>query len=206
MSSSDRRNGASNLPTRRAALGFVAILGVLAGCTVQPVYMPVAGNRYTTADLSMVTVEGVGTRVGQEVRNNLVFAFTGGRKAPEPKYVLAIQVASNEERLGFEKDETAPSYQVLVEVKFELKAIADGRPLLRSVSIGRASYDRSNQNFANVRARIDAENRAAQAVADEIQLRLAIAIAQDKPPAPVTAPARPDLPAGAVPAILSNTQ
>jgi len=43
---------------------------------------------------------------------------------------------------------------------------------------GSASYDRMNQVFANVRARIDAENRAAVAAADNIRLRVAAAVAR----------------------------
>ena len=206
MSSSDRRPDATRLPTRRSALVALATLATLAGCTVRPVYMPVEGNRYSNVDLSMISVGGTGDRVWQEVRNNLVFAFTGGRTPPPPKYILMLEVRSSEQRLGFTKDETAPSYQVNVEVKFEIKTIADDRSLVRSVSIGSASYDRSNQNFANVRARIDAENRAAQAVADEIALRLSLAIARDKPLAPVAIPKIANLPEGGTPSIISNTQ
>jgi LPS-assembly lipoprotein len=67
-----------------------------------------------------------------------------------------------------------------VTVTYELKEIATGQVILRSLNRGVASYDRSNQAFANQRARIDAEDRAAQQVADDIQLRLAAALATRK--------------------------
>lgn len=205
MSSSERQPSSTR---RRAPFGVAVaamMLAMVAGCTVHPVYMPVAGNRYTAADLSSVTVGPVSGRVPQEVRNALLLGLTGGKPAPTPKYMLNIEVSNSEERLGFVKDETAPSYQVNVKVAFEVRSIADDRVLLRSVSIGNASYDRSNQNFANERARIDAENRAADAVADEIRLRLALAVAKDAPPAQVAIPKRPDLPEGGTPSIISNT-
>ncbi|MBZ9938010.1 LPS assembly lipoprotein LptE [Mesorhizobium sp. BR1-1-16] len=176
MSSSDRK-GAS-----RRAFGFagVALIGALAaGCVVRPVYMPTAAGGAPAADLSAIAVDQVGDRVSQEVRNNLIFAFTGGKPAPAPRFNLSISVSNSEARLGFEKDETAPAYQVTVAVRFELKDLASGRSIIRSTASGVASYDRSNQNFANERARIDAENRAAQAVADQMQLRLAIALAKE---------------------------
>jgi len=138
-----------------------------------------------------IAVADVGDRVAQEVRNNLVFGFTGGKPAAPARYDLTLNVATSEARLGFEKDETAPAYQVTVTVRFELKEIASGRIILRSSSNGVASYDRSNQNFANIRARIDAENRAALQVSEHLQLRLAIALAKERPisiPGPVPPP------------------
>ncbi len=81
----------------------------------------------------------VGDRVAQEVRNNLIFGFTGGKPAAPARYDLALNVATTEARLGFEKDETAPAYQVTVTVRFELKEIASGRIILRSSSNGVAS-------------------------------------------------------------------
>jgi LPS-assembly lipoprotein len=205
MSSSDRRPHATRHPTRRGAIAGFAMLATLAGCTVQPLYMPVAGNRYSNVDLSKITIGPVSDRVAQQVRNNLVFAFTGGKTPPPPEFVLTIEVKSSEQRLGFTQDETAPSYQVTVEVRFDIKTIADDRSILRSVSRASASYDRSNQNFANERARFNAENRAAQSVADEISLRLSLAIAKNKAPANVTIPTGPNLPAGATPSILGNS-
>ncbi len=195
MSSSDRI-GAS----RRVVLG-VALAALAGACTVRPVYMQTATGGAPMADLSAVSVGQVGDRVAQEVRNNLIFAFTGGRPAAPPRYDLSLNVSTSEIRLGFEKDETAPAYQVTVAVKFELKDIASGRSILRSSSSGVASYDRSNQNFANVRARIDAENRAAQAVADQLQLRLAIALAKE---AKVTIAAPVAAPSVDAPAILGS--
>lgn len=196
MSSPDIKD----VPRGRRVIGLagLALLAVLASaCTVRPVYMQTPPGSPAMADLSAISVNDAIDRVGQEVRNNLVFAFTGGKPPAPPRYDLAIFVSTSEARLGFEKDETAPAYQVTVSVRFELKEIASNRVILRSTSTGVASYDRSNQNFANVRARIDAENRAAQAVADQLQLRLSIALAKEKPianptpplaPAPVTAP------------------
>ena len=91
-----------------------------------------------------------------------------------------MRVTSADARLGFERDETAPAYSVTVTVAYQLKEIATGKVILRSINRGVASYDRSNQAFANQRAQIDAQNRAAQSVADDIQLRLAAALATGK--------------------------
>lgn len=188
MSSSDRGLDLARVPagpgrmSRLMRGGLVALaLGVLASaCTVQPVYMTIANGPNVAADLSAVSIEDVSDRVGQEVRNNLIFAFTGGGNPATPRYDLSLRVTSADARLGFERDETAPAYSVTVTVAYQLKEISTGKVILRSLNRGVASYDRSNQAFANQRARIDAENRAAQAVADDIQLRLAAALASGK--------------------------
>lgn len=188
MSSSDRGQDETRAPAAGRALargirgGLAALaLGLLAAaCTVQPVYMPIAQGPQVAADLSAIQIEDVGDRVAQQVRNNLIFGFTGGGVAAPPRYDLALRVTSREARLGFERDETAPAYSVTVTVAYELKEIGTGKVVLRSLNRGVASYDRSNQAFANQRARIDAEDRAAQSVADDIQLRLAAALASRK--------------------------
>ena len=50
--------------------------------------------------------------------------------------------------------------------------------MLRATSRGTASYDRVNQIFANVRARVNAEDEAAGVGADDIRLRIAAATAR----------------------------
>jgi LPS-assembly lipoprotein len=189
MSSSDRGQDLTraSATVRRWASGVrgglaALALGLLASaCTVQPVYMPIAQGPQVAADLSAISIQDVNDRVGQQVRNNLIFGFTGGGTAASPRYDLALRVTSREARLGFERDETAPAYSVTVTVTYELKEISSGKVILRSLNRGVASYDRSNQAFANQRARIDAEDRAAQSVAEDIQLRLAAALATRKP-------------------------
>lgn len=187
MSSSDREfrpmraSGGKARGFRPAAMAVAMVmLGLAGACTVRPVYMQVANSPKVAADLSAIAVDSVGERVAQQVRNNLIVAFTGGRAPPPALYTLSLAVATSEERLGFERDETAPAYQITVTVRYELTEIASGRSVVRTIGRGVASYDRSNQNFANVRARLDAEDRAALAAAEEIQLRLAVEIASQK--------------------------
>ena len=182
MSSSDRlpRPARSRFLTLAAA-GLLAA-GV-AGCTVQPVFM--AGSTEfgaaptgVSAELAAISIAPVSGRVAQEVRNNLIYAFTGGGAAAQPIYDLSLRVNWSEIRLGFERDESAPAYSVTVTAVYELKEIQSGRSITRGTSRGTASYDRSNQQFANERARLDAQNRAAQLIADDIRLRLAAVLAR----------------------------
>ena len=67
-------------------------------------------------------------------------------------------------------DATGQVYQV--DATFKLMDPM-GKILLQGTAISRAPYNRFQEIFANVRARYDAENRAARTVADSIRTRIA---------------------------------
>ena len=74
------------------ALATVSALG-LAGCGFQPLY----GSNTTTASgarlseaMAAVDVQPIPGRVGQAVRNELIFANTGGNYAADQRYQLRI--------------------------------------------------------------------------------------------------------------------
>jgi LPS-assembly lipoprotein len=180
MSLSDREIPMSRLARIARLAALACVVGLTAACTVRPVYMPVANSPMVSADLSAIAVDGVTDRVPQQVRNNLLFGFTGGKVPPPARYTMTLTVTTEEARLGFEKDETAPAYQITVTARYQLTEISSGRILLRSLDRGVATYNRSNQDFANIRARIDAEDRAAVAVAEQIELKLATTLASQK--------------------------
>jgi LPS-assembly lipoprotein len=63
---------------------------------------------------------------------------------------------------------------------YQVTSLATGRIVYRATSRQSASYDRGNQAFANERAKLDAETRAAILVADDIHLNLAAAAASGR--------------------------
>ena len=73
--------------------------------------------------------------------------------------------------------ETSPAYSVTVTATYEVTSVTTGKIVLRATSRQSASYDRSNQAFANDRAKLDAETRAAVLAADDIHLALSAAAA-----------------------------
>jgi LPS-assembly lipoprotein len=160
---------------RRAAgrLLALAVTAALAACTVQPVYAPGPSGSSAPAILSHIVIDPTGDRVGQVVRNKLIFALTGGGRGGDPLYTMHLTTTVSETGLGLNRIDTAPTYAVTVAVTYEVTKIGSNQILVRNTSRGTASYDRVNQDFANVRARLDAENRAAAVAADDIRLHLA---------------------------------
>jgi len=177
MSSFERGNrGLGRQSGTAAIMAFVAIL-FLAACTVQPVYGPAPGGEAVSKTLRSIAIEPVDTRVGQVVRNRLLFYLTGGGVPADPQYRMNLRVTSTETALGITREGTAPVYSVTVTASYTLYKIGSDEIVLRETARGTASYDRYSQNFANIRALRDAENRAAEVAASEIRLRVASATA-----------------------------
>jgi LPS-assembly lipoprotein len=175
MSSLDRVR-----PNRLRAALFVLAAASLAACTVQPVYAPQysLGATGKSDSLTKVAIDPVNDRVAQVVRNKLMFGLNGGPTVADPVYRLRLVTSEIEVPLGVSNIEAAPTYSITVAVTYELTRVGGSQILLRSTSRGSASYDRVNSAFANTRAKIDAENRAAGVVADDIRLRIAAAAAK----------------------------
>jgi LPS-assembly lipoprotein len=177
MSSFERGNrGRGRQSGAAAIMAFAAVL-FLSACTVQPVYGPAPGGAAVSQTLRSIAIEPVDTRVGQVVRNRLLFFFTGGDAPVDPQYHMTLRVTSTETALGITREGTAPVYSVTVTASYTLYKIGSDEIVLRETARGTASYDRYSQNFANIRALRDAENRAAEVAASEIRLRVATATA-----------------------------
>lgn len=158
-----------------ATMAAVAAL-FLSACTVQPVYGPTA-NSSVAQTLRSITIDPVDTRVAQQVRNKLIFYLTGGGEVADPQYRMNLRVTTSETALGINREGSAPVYSISVTASYTIYQFGSDEIVLRETARGTASYDRSNQNFANIRALRDAENRAAEQVADEIRIRVAAATA-----------------------------
>lgn len=175
------RNGA------RQAIRFaaVAMLGAaVAGC-FQPLYgeHSLSGNPTIKAELSQVDIAQIpapnGTplsRIAVETRNALVFGFNGGGSPPAPTHRLSIRMTSQDQAVTIDLTTARPDVSNFgLNATFELVDLKSGKVVLRDQTFSRVSYDipGQQQRFARARGLRDAENRAAKAIADNIQVRLA---------------------------------
>jgi LPS-assembly lipoprotein len=129
-----------------------------------------------TGALSGIVVGPVDTRVAQELRNRLLFDLSGAPPGP-PRHRVDLTVLTSELALGVTPVQTSPAYSVSVTATYTVTSLASGQIVYRATTRQSASYDRVNQVFANERARLDAETRAAILAADDIHLSLAAAAA-----------------------------
>ena len=185
MSSSDTPRPDAVALSRRSvlALGATLGLGFIAGCTVRPLYgnaTSAGSGAGTTAKLAQIEIPAATDRVGQEVRNHLIFQFSGGKGHPaNPAYRLnmetrvakSVPATINTGRISLEP--TAGT--VTVHANYNLTDTATGAVLASGKRSVQASYDIPAQEFAARRAVLNAENRAAR----ELAQLLSLVVAQD---------------------------
>jgi LPS-assembly lipoprotein len=156
-----------------AALALALAALPLAGCGFQPLYGSTASGSRLAEVMSAVQVTPIPGRVGQKVRNELIFANTGGDTAAPSKYRLDIVVRESvtDELVRQSGDSVGQVYQLTA--TFKLVNISDGKVMFEGGAMSRAAFERFQQIYSNVRARYDAENRAATTVAESIKTRVA---------------------------------
>ncbi|HLL26373.1 MAG TPA: LPS assembly lipoprotein LptE [Xanthobacteraceae bacterium] len=158
--------------------GIALLAGMLAGC-FQPMYADhslVGGTgpnlRDAMRDVEIAKIDG---RVGQEIRNDIIFELSGGQGNPTgAPYKLNMQVATNssstliDAQTGLPEDET-----VSLDVTYKLHDVANDKIVMTDKAIARVTIDRTQQRYARVRALREAENRAAKVIAEQIRARVA---------------------------------
>ena len=129
------------------------------------------------AVMASVDVVPIPGRVGQKLRNELIFANTGGGYAAPTRYKLeiAIKESITDQLVQITGDATGQVFQL--DATFKLIDTTNGATIYQGKAISRAPYNRFQEIFANVRARYDAENRAARTAAESIRTQVAARLA-----------------------------
>ena len=162
-------------PDRRRflALAGASLLAGTALAACQPLYGTTPGGQQLKDVLASVKVATIPGRVGQQVRNEIIFATTRGGYPGEPVYKLDIKVRESINSLLVRQSGDARGQLFKLDADFTLVRIADKTVVFKGRSAARAAFDRFDPIFTNQRARIDAENRAARSVAESIRTQVA---------------------------------
>lgn len=162
------------LEGRLAPVVALACLLGLVGCQVRPLYSATPTEAGPQTDLPAISVAPPVTREEQVYRNALLFGLRGGSEGADPRYNLVYRMTIREQAVLIERGSGTPNiYQLTGGVSFLVKDAATGTSLFGSNVTSINSYSRSSQNFANIRARRDAEDRLAKTLADLTRTRLA---------------------------------
>lgn len=165
----------------RLAAGMALAGGLLAasGCQVRPLYADSATTAGvatgTHAALSQIAIKPVSTRYGQEVRNQLIFLFGGGAgQGAAGRYSMNLIVTARHESVAtvaIDSTDLAPTAgAVTLIASYNVSDVQGGSVVASGTREITASYDVPRQEFAAMRARRDAENRAARELAQVVQL------------------------------------
>ena len=168
-----------------AALAIAALaIAALAGACFQPLYAdrsPTGGpglrDQLSAVDILQIEAPK-GTdeaRLAVEIRNALLFDFTGGGSPASPTHKLKISMSSTRTSIIVDIQTSRPDVENYgINASYSLTELATNRVVVTGQTFARVSYDvpGQQQRFARLRGLRDAESRAAKVIADNIMSRL----------------------------------
>jgi LPS-assembly lipoprotein len=156
----------------------VSLMGAaLSGC-IQPLYGSLGSGSDVAGEMQAIAVEPIPNRLGHYLGNDLIFALNGTGSQVTPRYRLIVTLTENVQTPLFDTVSGYPSAaNVVVNADYRLIPVAGGEPVAKGQASALASYDRTSQRFADIRAARDAEIRDAKTLADQIRTRVAAALA-----------------------------
>jgi DNA polymerase-3 subunit delta len=180
-------NGVAGSRLRRGAIvravAALAIAALVGGC-FQPVYGdrsptggPVLRDQLSAVDVLQIEAPK-GTdeaRLAVEIRNALLFDFTGGGSPASPTHKLKISMTSQRTSIIVDINTSRPDVENYgINASYSLTELATNRVVVTGQTFARVSYDipGQQQRFARLRGLRDAESRAAKVIADNIMSRL----------------------------------
>jgi LPS-assembly lipoprotein len=155
---------------------LLAAAPALAACGnggIRPLYGATPSGAGLQERLAQVDVATIPGRVGQRIRNDLIFLSTGGGQPLPPTHRLEVTIRESVITTLVRIDGDSLGQIYAVEASFQLISIKDKKVVLKGTSHARAGFERFQAIYSNVRARDDAENRAARTVADDLKTRVA---------------------------------
>ena len=176
------RMGGRRVIRAAAALAIAASTG---GC-FQPLYgerstvdgAPVLRDQLSSVDVLQIEAPK-GTdeaRLAVEIRNSLLFDFTGGGASASPTHRLKIAMSSTRASVIVDINASRPEIENYgINATYSLMEIATKKVVVTGQTFARVSYDipGQQQRFARQRGLRDAESRAAKVISDNILSRLA---------------------------------
>ena len=151
-------------------LGLIAFS--LTAC-FKPMLAEQPGTSPITTTLGSIYIDVAGDRIGQRLRNQLISFFSSPSDVGVADYRLSFSV--NKSRTGglVQLNADVLARTVTLNARFTLIENATGESVHSGATFGRATFEKSNALFANERAELDAENRAADTVAEAIRAQVA---------------------------------
>jgi len=163
-------------PTMIRLCAAIALSLPLSAC-LHPLYAPNAlGTGDGNTRLNRVQVADMPDRLGHFLQAELQFRLGGGEIPADPLYRLEMKTReSTQVAIVNRNTDLADSASQVTYADYVLRS-KDGKVMANGSVVAVASYDRSAQQYANVRASRNAEERAAKQLADQILIRLSAAL------------------------------
>ena len=173
-----------SLAKTAARLLMIAAFGALTAGCFQPMYAahtdgtPGLREKLMGVDLPPIDKPNGSrdARLGVEIRNALAFKLYGGATGMPPTHKLVLRFSSGRSSLILDPASKLPAIENYgIDAQYYLIDLATNAAVMSGSTFSRVSYDIPGQlqRFARARAFRDAEDRACQEIATNIQTRLA---------------------------------
>jgi LPS-assembly lipoprotein len=161
----------------------LAMAAACGGC-FQPLYGTVGANGQPVVrdKLSSISVKEIDAapntaeaRLAVQIRNDLMFGFTGGSDPLPPTHRLDVKISGGRSIISIDSNSALPSAEsYTLNTTYTLTEIATSKVVVTGRARAAVSYDTmGQQRFARISGMHDAEKRAAKVIADNITTRLA---------------------------------
>ncbi len=172
----EHKAGLNRRSVVRGVVMLTALAPLLAGCGAsgfKPLHATSGfGGSGASEKLAKIQIAPIPGRVGQRIRNELLFQTTGGSAVADPRYRLEIAIRQTVARTLVQSDGESSGQIYNLDASYRLIDISEQKVVFEGKSYGRAGFERFESIYANVRARRDAENRAAATIGAELKTRL----------------------------------
>ena len=164
-------------------VAVAALAGLTAGC-FQPMYAEHAdgtpGLRDKLSGIELPPVDKPNAspeaRIGVGIRNALAFKLYGTATGTAPTHKLVLKFQTSRSSMIVSQTTGLPTTEnVGIDAQYNLVELATNKSVMTGTTFARTSYDipGSYQRFSRQRAFRDAEDRAAEQIAENIKTRLA---------------------------------
>jgi LPS-assembly lipoprotein len=163
-------------------LAFVIATAVLVAGCFQPLYgeRSITGSPALRESLSAVDIQpvdvptgGTDTRMAVQIRNDLIFNFTGGSGTQSPTHRLKIRITGGRSVILLNQAALPTVEAYALNANYTLTEIGTGKTVVTATATSNLSYDNAGtQRFARISAMHDAERRAAKVISEMITTRV----------------------------------
>jgi LPS-assembly lipoprotein len=140
---------------------------LLAACGFRPMY----GRASLSPQLQTIFVEPIAERDGYELRTRLIDLLQSDGEALGKQYRLRILLNESTQGIALQNDATITRYNQTLEARYTLTD-AQGAVLTSGVQTALSAYNVVQSPYATLTAAQDSSKRAAQDMAERIQLDL----------------------------------
>jgi LPS-assembly lipoprotein len=125
-------------------------------------------------ELARVKVQVISDRVGQQAHNFLLDRLNRSGRPVDPRYLLEVRIQVAKTELGIERDETATRAKLVLTARFSLTDIKTRETLLRRTARSTNSYNIVDSAVSTRSAELDAVERAAREISEDIRVLLSL--------------------------------